>query len=96
MSEQKGIFNSIDEFCNYYGEEKADRILEDFNGHMLLDSGACAIFKNDDNEYTEKEEADFISVVGEEIAQRLKREQPENYPIIVSHWRFMKGSDVIR
>ena len=53
---------------------------------MLYDSSLCDEYRNKDNNYTAEEEAEFISDVGEEIADKIKREQPENYPIIVSHW----------
>lgn len=43
----------------------------------------------------DEDEAEFIALVGEDVARRIAREQPENYPIMVSHWCFMK-SDVIR
>ena len=87
MKEKKGIFRSIEELYDYYGEEKVDKLFDNFcnAGLMLVDSGACDIYRDSDNYYTDEDEAEFISIVGEDVARRVAREQPENYPIMVSH-----------
>ena len=95
MSEKREIFNSSEELYEYYGEEKADELFSYNIGLMLVDSEACDLYRNADNDYTDEDETEFIALVGEDIARKIAREQPENYPIMVSHWCFMK-SDVIR
>lgn len=95
MSKRRGIFNNLKELYEYYGKEKADKLFSYNIGLMLVDSEACDLYRNADNDYTDEDEAEFIALVGEDVARRIMREQPENYPIMVSHWCFMK-SDVIR